>query len=216
MSCITVSEYFPHFKEKVTLKVIIMNLSVKWIEFDGVVKGLHLSKSPGVILQHVDPWGKAKFKDICKDNNYSVEFFNDILQENFAPDKDFVNYHGVYQLMMGKTLSPANSIKNWLMKSVLNPMYPQLTNDTSDKDIKQEGNHASICCPSNHHSMMANGESEIASTPEPCAPHKCSNKLPDTYHAKCSWHFELKIPYECDTNLIICDKHGTKFRLSRL
>lgn len=214
MSCITVSEYFPHFKEKVTLKIILMNLSMKWIEYDGVVKALHLSKSPSVILQHIDPWGKAKFKEICKDNNYSVDFFNDILQENFSPDKDFVNYHGVYQLMMGKTLSPANSIKNWLMKSVLNPIYPQSTNDTFDKDIKQEDHHTSNYSPTSHQSMIANGDSEIASIPDLCA--QCPNKLPDAYHAKCSWHFELKIPYECDTNLIICDKHGTKFRLTRL
>lgn len=202
MSCVIMSEYFPHFNETVSLKIISMfNGNVKWYEYDGVVKGLHYSKSSNVLLQHVEPWAMKKFKDICRENNYTVEFFNQILKQNFHPDQDFLTECGVYQLMMGSTRSPSNSIKNWYIRCVLRPGDFNMNNNMSSiSDIKFESISSALPTLLSPH---------VKATPTSIA-----ESIVDD-HEKCSWHFELKIPYECDTNLIICDKHGTKFKLSK-
>ena len=183
MSCNLITRFSHYYNQEIRIKVIKMqNDQTPWFELSGVANGLHYSKSENALLQYVEPWAAASLEEICKNNNCSVKSFNKLTGENFPPNKVFLNKDGIYQIMIGKTNSPVNFVKNFLIKEVLKP---EITLDeeiiTSTSDLKHE---------------------ETTPTEE--------NTLPVGF----SWHFELKIPYECDQNLIICDKHGTKFRLS--
>lgn len=187
MTCVILSEYFPYFKETITVKYILIN-NTKWYEYDSIIKGLHYSKSSMVLLQNVQPWAMKKFTDICNDNNVTVSFLNEILKQNFQDESVFLNDSGVYQLIIGSTRSPSNSIRNWYINDVMKPSVldqaPHISLLEQDQDFHQQN--------------------------------KIKQEYQQKQEEKCSWHFELKVPYECDNNLIICDKHGSKFKLSKI
>lgn len=219
MNCITVSKYFPCSKETVSLKIIIMPNLNKWYEYDGVVKGLKYSKSSNALLSQIAPWAQVKLEDLCKQNNYSVSLFNEIVGEKFSPDKYFLNSHGVYQVMIGKTISPNNAVKNWYIKYLLDPAYQNHNDGNNDddeyKNFEKHIKSSNVSISTEPITVFDDEEAES----NPFLLKDCENKTieeeEEEHHTKCLWHFELKIPYECDTNLVICDKNGTKFKLSK-
>lgn len=216
MSCVTLTEFFPHFNESVSLKKILTHDS-RWFDCEDVVKSLHFSKSHTVLLQHVEPWAVKKFKDICKDLEYTVDRFNEMIGERFHGDKIFINDHGVYQLMIGSTRSPSNAIRHWCISQALKPEenYPQQTKKFkfTFPTTNSEATKPFVTFPfqSNISNKRANSLS-----PQPIQSHYVESNNVEKNLNKCKCQFELKIPYECDTNLIICDSHNVKYRLVKL
>lgn len=153
MSIVTMSEFFPYFNETISLKKILTHNN-RWFDYDDVIKGFHFSKSPAVLLQYLETWAVKKFANICSDMNVTVDFLNKILNENFSADKLFVNDHGVYQLMIGSTRSPSNSVRNWYIREALRPeeYFPQLCTPKIIK-LKRDEDHENDLIKNEHISI---------------------------------------------------------------